>query len=385
MASWVSGKHSPECGKVPPMSKRWMIGAVVGVVGLVGVVALFYQPIAIHYLLWRYRADADLVEIFQPRLCGLGPESRDPLLARFEAIGGDEDINNFRVNALHTLRCLRYDAASEAIDSPAIEDVVYVDLPTDDEAVATMVAAFDREPSAELRDQMFNFTRELDFRTRFAFHAGLLTAAHPVPEVHAAPPTVDPFSKEGAGLDVTIIRALWCEQVAPLEVERLLGRGAHPDAVTWYDRMAIFDGLLANDCDVSAPAVVEYLAFTDAPTRALELEKLLEGIPPLQAFRETQEWQLEREMTALSEGRAHLSSDTLLHDTVEAVGGDPQRAGRYLAPILRMKQSCTLARDLRQALRGLDVGDDHPLADPVQVWGVQSVARCGEEFLWSGM
>ncbi len=367
------------------MSKKWMIGICVAVVGSVLAGLALYEPIAIQYLLWRYRADADLVEIFQPRLCGLGPGARDPLLARFEVIGDAPDVNNFRVNALHTLRCLRYDAVSEAIGSPVIEDVVYVDLPPDDEAVATMIAAFDREPSAELREQMFNFTRELDFRTRFALHVGLLTAAHPIPEVHAAPPTVDPYGKEEEGLDVTAIRALWCGEVAPLEVDRLLGRGAHPDAVTWYDRMSIFHGLLANDCDVSAPAVTEYLAFTDAPTRAMEMEKLLEGTPPLQAYRETQEWQLEREMTALTEGRAHLSSDTLLHDTVDAVGDDPARARRYLAPILRMKQSCTLARDLRQALREIEIETGHPLADPGQVWGVQSVARCGEDFLWSGM
>lgn len=367
------------------MSKKWMVGIGVAVLGTVLAALLLYEPVAIQFLLWRYRADADLVEVFQPRLCGLGPAARTPLLERFAAIGDGADVNNFRVNALHTLRCLRYDAVSEAIGSPLIEDVVYVDLPVDEQAVATMVAAFDLEPSAALRDQMFTYTRELDFRTRFALHTGLLRSSHPIPEVHAAPPTVDPHGKETEGLDVTAIRALWCEQVAPVEVERLLGRGAHPHAVTWYDRMAIFHGLLANDCGVSAPAVAEYLAFTDAPTRALEMEKLLEGTPPLQAFRETQEWQLEREMTALAEGRAHLSSDSLLHDTVEAVAADPERAARYLAPLLRQKHSCTLARDLRQALRDVDIDSGHPLADPVQVWGVQSVARCGEEFLWSGM
>jgi hypothetical protein len=367
------------------MKRNWTIGAAGALLGLIALGILAYQPMAIHFLLWRYRADPDLIEVFQPRLCGIGPDAREPLIERLEVIGDEPDVHNFRVNALHTLRCLRYDEATAAIGSPAIEDVVYADLPLDGGAVEAMVAAFDREPSPELREQMFTYTGELDFRTRFAFHVGLLKTTHPIPETHAAPPVVDPFGKEEEGLDVAAIRTLWCDQVAPPEVDRLLGRGPHPDAVTWYDRLAIFHGLLAHDCDNSASAVIEYLAFTDAPTRAMEMEKLLEGTPPLQAYRETQEWQLEREMTALTEGRAQLSSDTLLHDTVEAVADDPARAHRYLAPVLRSRHSCTLARDLRQALRDMDIGDDHPLADPVQVWGVQSVARCGEEFLWSGM
>ncbi len=368
------------------MSKKWIAGIGVGALALIALGVLTYRPLAIHYLLWRYKTSPDLMEVYQPSLCALGPDARDPLVAAFEAIEPDDEVHNFRVMTVHTLRCLRYDEVTASIGSPAIEDVVYADLPLDEAAVAIMVAAFDREPSAELRAEMFTFTSELDFRTRYAFHAGLLQSSHPIPEHHASTPGVDPFSKaEKADRDVSVIRDLWCDQLAPPEVDRLMGRGAHPDAVTWYDRISIFHALLAHDCDASAPTVAEYLAYTDAPTRSMEMEKLLEGIPALQAYREVQEWQLEREMNNLAQGRAQLSSDTLLHDTVEAVAGDADREARYIAPLLRQKHSCTLARDLRQALRDLDIGDDHPLADPVQVWGVQSVARCGEEFLWSGM
>lgn len=368
------------------MSKKWIAGIGVGLVALLALGAFTYKPMAIRYLLWRYKASPDLMEVFQPRLCRLGPDAQGPLIHAFEAIDDDEEVHNFRVMTLHTLRCLRYDEATAAIGDMTIEEVVYADLPLDQAAVQTMVAAFDREPSEELRAEMFTFTSELDFRARFAFHAGLLEASHPIPEEHATTPTVDPFSKaETAGRDVSVIRDLWCEQLVPLEVDRLMGRGSHPDAVTWYDRISIFHALLDHDCDASAPTVAEYMALTDAPTRSMEMEKLLEGTPPLQAYREVQEWQLERELNDLSQGRAKLSSDTLLHDTVEAVAGDPERAARYIAPLLRQKHSCTLARDMRQALRELDIGDDHPLADPVQVWGIQSVARCGEEFLWSGM
>ena len=345
----------------------------------------FYKPIAIHYLLWRYRVDPDLVEVYQPRLCRLGPDGRDPLIRAFQAIEPDQHVNHFRVTALHTLRCLRYDEAATAIGSPAIQDVVFADIPVDREAVDTMIAVFDQEPSAELREEMFSFTSELDFRTRFAFHVGLLQSSHPIPETYAAPPVVHPFPTDEAGRDVSIIRNLWCEQVAPLEVDRMMGRGAHPQAVTWYDRTAILQGLLDNDCEVSAPAVAEYVAFTDAMTRAIELEKLLEGLPPLQAYLEAQELQLQRETASLEQGRSQLSSDILLHDTLGAVAAEPDRLARYIGPILRQKHSCTLARDLRQALREVEIDDDHPLAEAVEVWGVQAVARCGEDFLWSGM
>jgi len=247
---------------------------VIVLITLVGLALASYRPIATHYLLWRYRCDVNSFNRFLPGLCELGPDVVEPTLRAFERHGDKSDVAAFRVGVMHTLRCLRYQQAGEAIGDPYIGSVAYADVPLDTDQATVMVAAYAQEPDPALREEMMTYLGELDFRARFAIFGGLLQTDYPLPDPWFPPPGVDPYGTPGG--PPPEVRQAWCRYLAPPYRALLTGLGPHAGEYDWFEMGRIVAEIAANDCEPDdAELLASYLcahgeslprSVADAPT-----------------------------------------------------------------------------------------------------------------------
>jgi len=247
-------------------TRRWTRWLWLPVGALLLATALgLWRPVTVQYLLWRHRHDHDSFNRLLPTLCELGPRSREPVLRAFDAHDRGDDVAAFRVAVVHTLRCLRYQQVAAEIESGAFEHVRYADVPMDQAAVDAIVAAYASEPDPALRDEMMVYLGELDFRSRFTIFAGFIDSDHEIPDPWFPPPGIDPHL---LGVD-EVIRADWCEQLAPVYRSLLDGSGPQASAYDRFELGSVVRQLVVADCSEDDPEqVAAYLCAFGRPLPA---------------------------------------------------------------------------------------------------------------------
>jgi hypothetical protein len=107
-----------------------------------------------------------------------------------------------------------------------MEEDWYADIKDEPKLIATIVDAFEQEPSSDIRDAMSLDLSELDFRAEYELWAGMRVGARPMPQkyIFGHTPSIDGYGHERRHMreDFATIRQEWCRLVRPGVLKHVL-------------------------------------------------------------------------------------------------------------------------------------------------------------------
>jgi hypothetical protein len=275
---------------------------VPAVLAFVGYLA-FRRPILAYYYLWQAQRHPDDVGPWF-ELCELGPSLRPTLIDA--ARRGERGMGKIAVMALE---CLRRREDERTIGTVLVTATRYADVPLDHDMIDAIGAAYGVEDDQDVRHSMLLFVDDLDFRFQFALWASVAGTHDALAE---DVPSLGPGSDQPGAAPRPLIRAAWCETLAPT-ARRIVDRVAAGE-LRLHNEVALYHlvrGLAENDC---APDDPDRIKTTLAANR----------------------WIATRSLDAIA----------------DAIKNDPARAKAWLAPYFRTETECQIAADCYQVLSG---------------------------------